>query len=172
MVNPSKLINSISFINRSFVKRWFLISSLLILFILVIVGVLIKIRQPKATPMMKGHELAKKLGCFTCHGFGGMFGSTNPGSQMGQVPPFNTQGVSMFYFHNEDEIREWILYGKPRRLLAENKGSSENNSAKDSATHGPGGIITMPAYKGIITKRELEYLVEYIKTPWVLKGGT
>ena len=67
------------------------------------------------TPAARGAVLANELGCLNCHGPAGGGGVPNPGSRDGEIPAFDG-GVAMMYVENETEIREWILYGEPRRL--------------------------------------------------------
>jgi mono/diheme cytochrome c family protein len=53
------------------------------------------------------------------------------------------------YVESEAEIREWILYGHPKRL------------EKDHAHPGP--LLEMPAFEGVISSSDLEDLVAYYK---------
>ena len=56
---------------------------------------------------------------------------------------------------DEGEIREWILYGRPRRL-------QEQRAARFLLDRQP---IKMPAYQGHVTEAELGELLAYIR--WV-----
>ena len=113
---------------------------------------------PIKTPVMRGQALARKLGCFTCHGPNGSGGVVNPGAVLGIIPPF---GGSTFksYVHNEEETREWILYGAPRRLWID----GEKPSEQLGRAKGQDGLIFMPAYEDLLSDSDLEDLVAYVK---------
>lgn len=102
--------------------------------------------MPNYSPVWKGRKIASEYGCFNCHGFEGQGKIKNPTYRYGETPAWQDETAMMFILSN-DELKEWILYGKPERL-------------KDT-DHG--GIIKMPAYKGIISEKELGYLIEYLK---------
>jgi mono/diheme cytochrome c family protein len=72
-------------------------------------------RSPRLTPEVRCYQLAEDLGCHACHGPGGRGGVPNPGAGDGEVPAWDG-GMAMMYVKNEDEIREWILDGRPWRL--------------------------------------------------------
>ena len=151
-------------------------------FLLACVGIagLTYLRAPKSTPVMRGHALARKLGCFACHGPGGTGGVPNPGSDEGEVPAWDG-GMAMMYVENEKEIREWILYGAPRRLWKDGKKPSGNEHGQHEhggdAHHGGDGdgehaaegdedrghLIPMPGYEGLLSEGELNDLVAYYK---------
>jgi hypothetical protein len=48
----------------------------------------------------------------------------------------------MMFISDENDIKEWILYGKPKRL--------------EKIDHG--GLIKMPAYEKVISEKELKNL--------------
>ncbi len=100
-----------------------------------------------ATPEQRGFELAEKLGCFTCHGPGGTQAIE---LQVANVPPWDGQ-TYMMYVSNEEEIRNWILYG------------NRTGPTSDSSEKHEDAFMTMPAYKGLITEKELEDLVAFYK---------
>ena len=60
------------------------------------------------------------------------------------------------YVENEEEIREWILDGIPKRL-------KEERADQLDKTDELGPLIAMPAYRGKLSKKELEDLVAYFK---------
>jgi mono/diheme cytochrome c family protein len=102
--------------------------------------------SPKHTSVWKGREIASKYGCFNCHGFEGQGNIKNPNYRYSEIPSWQGETAMMFVL-NESELREWILYGKPERLK--------------NIDHG--GVIKMPAYKGIISEKELNDLIIYLK---------
>jgi len=118
----------------------------LVLFIVVISLLFYILTLPEHTRVWKGREVALKYGCFNCHGFEGHGGIKNPGYRYEEVPSWQGETAMMFIL-NENELKEWILYGKPQRLK--------------NIDHA--GIIKMPAYKGIISEKELNELTDYLK---------
>ena len=68
------------------------------------------------------------------------------------VPAFSRDDLEA-YAKSEDEIREWILDGMPRRLRQDPAPAS---SAEASLT-------PMPAWRDILCRREVDDLVAYIK---------
>jgi len=110
-------------------------------------------REPVLTPAIRGELLARKLGCFACHGAEGRGGVANPGARGGAVPGWDGPTVTMFA-QDEQEIREWILDGAPRRLK--------------EAGPSPAPFIPMPAYRGRLNDRELSDLVAYFNA---VSGG-
>lgn len=131
------------------------------------VGVLSLIRRPRLTPALRGYEVAQAYGCFACHGPGGTGGVPNPGSEEEMVPAWDG-GNAMMYVNNEQEIREWILYGHPKRLEQKyNEGSVEASgdlSDHEDGSDEPGSLpVDMPAFEDVLSAAELDDLVEYYK---------
>lgn len=116
------------------------------------------LRQPRLTPALRGSEVAESMGCFACHGPGATGGVPNPGSEEEVVPAWDG-GNAMMYVNNETEIREWILYGHPRRLQKEHA-EHEHGASSDHESSLP---IEMPAFEGIISDKDLNDLVAYYK---------
>lgn len=130
------------------------------------------VRAPKLTPELRGYELAEHMGCHACHGPRGTGGIPNPGAADGDVPAWDG-GMAMMYVKNEHEIREWILDGRPWRLAM--RDSIEARHAPDPFPK-PGDSDTglkplptvklplrMPAYRGLLSERDLDDLVAYYK---------
>lgn len=109
-------------------------------------------RKPRLTPAIRGQALAERLGCFGCHGPGGTGGIPNPTSENGEVPSWDG-GTAMMYVESEEEIREWILYGIPKRHAKEKRAQVEKTSLP----------IRMPSFEGLISTSQLEDLVAYYK---------
>jgi mono/diheme cytochrome c family protein len=105
-------------------------------------------RQPETTSAMRGRQLADKLGCFGCHGPEGKGGIADPTSPAGEVPDWSYATTKMFVSSPQD-IREWILYGAPRRETAR----------KYHDEHRP--LVPMPAYEHYVSDAELDDLVAY-----------
>ncbi|MBI2920112.1 MAG: c-type cytochrome [Planctomycetes bacterium] len=110
-------------------------------------------REPALTPAIRGEQVARKMGCFACHGAEGRGGIADPGARGGVVPGWDGPTVSSFA-KDEQEIREWILDGAPRRVR-------EAGAAKAP-------FIPMPAYRGLIGEQELSDLVAYFRA---VSGG-
>ncbi len=143
-------------------------------------GLLHHLRTPELTPELRGYALAEELGCHGCHGPRGTGGTRNPragfAGATADIPSWDG-GTSMMYVQSEDEIREWILEGRPWRLAL--RDSLEARAFADSARRslfpepgriespsGPKGVappIRMPAYRRVIDEAQLDDLVAYYK---------
>jgi mono/diheme cytochrome c family protein len=136
-------------------------------------------REPELTPELRGYALAEELGCHGCHGPRGTGGVVNPGSRDGEVPAWDG-GTAMMFVRDDDEIREWIMDGKPWRLVLRDsldarRRADEKQRVRDSFPK-PGEVsvrprpleparlpLTMPAYRDVIDAEQLEDLVAYYK---------
>jgi mono/diheme cytochrome c family protein len=101
---------------------------------------------------VRGQRLAVTLGCFACHGPGGVGGVKNPGSEEQSVPAF-TEQTQMMYVKNTDDLREYILDGAPRR-----KRDDPDYRAQMEAA-----AVRMPAYRPFVTAGQVEDLVAYLR---------
>jgi mono/diheme cytochrome c family protein len=106
-------------------------------------------RTRNVGPVERGARIAAAHGCFACHGPGGRTGTLDAGPGIGGVPAFSPEDVPA-YARNEGEIREWILDGKPRRLREE--------ADVPGAT-----LFRMPAWRGVLTEKQVSALVAYVK---------
>jgi len=111
--------------------------------------VLFFLRQPEITPAMRGEGIARRLGCFGCHGPEGAGGVGDPTSPAGRIPGWDS-GTMAMYARNEAEIREWILYGARR-----------NEPPRPASVPKP--LIPMPAYEAHISGEELDDLAAYVQ---------
>jgi mono/diheme cytochrome c family protein len=102
--------------------------------------------------VQRGWIVASEKGCFTCHGPGGIRGMADPGHGLDEVPPFSG-GLITMYAQNEGEIREWILDGLPARVRRD----PEQMKLRASA------VIAMPAWRGLLSPRETDDLVAFVK---------
>lgn len=125
---------------------------LILVLIVVFLGfaILRELRKPAETAFLRGRAAAERLGCFGCHGDGGLRFWPN-GEDEENIPSWNG-GTAMMYIKEEKEIREWILYGRPNRLTDVDDEYEGNH------------IVRMPAYKDIITEQELADIEVYFKT--------
>jgi mono/diheme cytochrome c family protein len=99
-----------------------------------------------ARPVQHGERVAERLGCFGCHGPGGMGGIPDPGSKAGDVPTW-VGGTWMMYNHAPSDVRAWILDGHPP------------GRKPDAAA-----LFKMPAFRGRLTAAELADLTVYVLT--------
>lgn len=115
------------------------------------------LETPKDDAAAAGRKTAERLGCFNCHGPQGRGSLPNLRSFKGVIPSWD--GADFAELAKDDgEIREWILYGRPRRL-------QEQPAARYFLDRQP---IKMPAYQGHVTESELGELVAYIH--WVRRN--
>lgn len=115
--------------------------------------------QTETTPAMRGHEVALRAGCFSCHGPNGIGKVKNPGSPDGEVPGFS-EGTPMMWVNSEAEIREYILDGWPKRKADDPKYREKIK----------GQLLFMPAYRGFLSDKDVDDLVAYIRAQSGLVG--
>jgi len=118
-----------------------------------------QVRRPRLTPELRGYALAHKVGCFSCHGPDGTGGIENPGSDEKEVPAWDG-GTSMMYDENAGELREWILYGHPKRLELEQEHHTGDDDSEEERSN---PLLDMPAFEDLISSRDLDDLVAYYK---------
>ena len=130
-------------------------------------AILAYVREPRRTSALRGARVAEKLGCFACHGPRGTGGVPNPGSEEQEVPAWDG-GTAMMYVKSEQEIREWILNGRPKRLEHDRRDTASDNpdarTTRDEQRDGPETLpLRMPAFKGILPGNQLNDLVAFYK---------
>jgi mono/diheme cytochrome c family protein len=99
-----------------------------------------------------GRDAAARLGCFACHGPQGRFDTPNPGSLKGHILSWTGRDFAELA-RDDGEVREWILYGSPRRLR-------ENKVAAFFLRR---QAIRMPAYGERVREEEVRQIIEYIR---------
>lgn len=106
----------------------------------------------------RGEAIARRYGCYTCHGELGQGGVGNPGSLKGYIPGFFGEDFRALTRNgNRQDIREWILAGHSGYFW--NQGF---------AAFSPGRFFTrrqaiqMPAFRGFISDDEVEPLVDHL----------
>lgn len=107
-------------------------------------------RGKNVGPVERGYRLAQAHGCFTCHGPAGLRGFEDDGRGIGGVPPFSPDEVRA-HAKSDDEIREWIMDGMPRRLR------------EDPPKPGDGPVLSMPAFREVLGADEADAIVAYVK---------
>ncbi|MDQ8186635.1 c-type cytochrome [Pelagicoccus sp. SDUM812002] len=100
----------------------------------------------------EGSLVAKRFGCFGCHGPSGMGGIQNPGSFTGIVPSWKGEHFAELV-ENDSELQEWILDGKVQRIMDHPIGRYFMERQ----------IIQMPAYRNELSEADLQKLLAYIK---------
>ncbi len=98
-----------------------------------------------ATPVVRGRAVAERMGCFGCHGPGGVAGIKNPGAKGGGEVPTWSGGTWMMYNESPGDIRAWILDGHP-------PGRSPDAKA----------LLAMPAFRSRLRRGETDDLVAYV----------
>jgi mono/diheme cytochrome c family protein len=110
------------------------------------------LEKPQDAKADEGRRAAASYGCFNCHGPQGRGTPSNPGSLKGYIPSWD--GPDFPELARDDaEVREWILDGNVRRLVA-------NPAARFFLER---QRVKMPAYRGHIKDDELEQIVAYIR---------
>jgi mono/diheme cytochrome c family protein len=108
--------------------------------------------DPVPAGALPGREKAARLGCFACHGPGGRGDTPNPGSLKGYIPSWSGSDLAELA-RDEEEVREWIRDGSPRRLR-------ENPLAAFFMRR---QAIRMPAFGSRVSEDELRQLTAYIR---------
>ena len=106
--------------------------------------------RPRLPPAERGRRLAERMGCFSCHGPGGIRGAANPGRTDKTVPTL--EGDVMMYAKTPEEIHEWIHNGVTSKKAASRTWQAERDR----------GALKMPAFKGRIDERHMHDLVAYV----------
>ena len=101
-------------------------------------------RQAEGMAVQRGEAVARRMGCFGCHGPGGAAGIPNPGTTSSTVPSW-TGGNWMMYNDKESDVRAWILDGHPPGHKLEE-----------------GALISMPAFRSRLTPQEVDDVTAYV----------
>lgn len=109
-------------------------------------------------PPTDGAEVARRVGCFACHGEMGTGGLPNPGSLKGYIPGFTGDDFRELV-RNDAELRAWIAEGSIARL--------RDNPA--AAAFLERQRIQMPAYGRFLSEGEIDSLVAYVR--WLAEGS-
>jgi mono/diheme cytochrome c family protein len=106
---------------------------------------------PRDPELVRARELARRLGCFGCHGEDGRGGLANPGSWKGVIPPWDSADY-LELVRDDGELREWILDGEIARFR-------DNPAAAFFLRR---QAVKMPSYRGRVSEAELLQLTRYL----------
>jgi mono/diheme cytochrome c family protein len=104
------------------------------------------------TPAERGYDIARRHGCFSCHGPNGSGGVSNPGSKDDEVPGFSG-GTPMMWAKSEQELRQYILDGAPQRKRDDPR---HQQRLREQA-------LVMPAYRDYLSDGEVDDLLFYLR---------
>jgi mono/diheme cytochrome c family protein len=107
--------------------------------------------RPDDEKALEGRNVARKAGCFGCHGPQGRGSMPNVRAFRGYIPSWDGRDFPELA-QNDEEIREWILDGVTRRFM-------ENPVARFFIERQP---IKMPAYRGQLGESEVDRIIDYI----------
>ena len=108
--------------------------------------------KPDDAKAKEGRQVALKFGCFNCHGPQGRGAVDNPGSFKGYVPAWDGPDYAELV-RSDEEAREWILDGRPRRLQADRIARFFLDRQR----------VAMPAYRQHLTGGEVDGLLAYVR---------
>ncbi len=108
--------------------------------------------RPQDDKAEEGRQIARRMGCFNCHGPQGRGSLPNVRAFKGYIPAWDGRDFPVLA-RDDQEIRLWILDGGTRRLWA-------NPAVRWFLERQP---IKMPAYRGHLTEAEVERLIDYIR---------
>ncbi len=105
-----------------------------------------------------GQNLARKYGCFDCHGPLGLGGVVNPRSLRGYIPGwFGADFDELTNGGNREIVAEWISDGTSSSITGKSLGRGM------VARHfGESQAIKMPAFNRRIPREDLNLLVDYV----------
>ncbi|MFN8178350.1 MAG: c-type cytochrome [bacterium] len=108
--------------------------------------------EPQDSVALGGLEAARRLGCFGCHGPGGRFERSNPGSLKGYVPSWDGDDFPDLV-RDRAEFTEWVRDGSSARFAA-------NPAAKFFLRR---AVLHMPAYKDKVAPQDVDALWAYVQ---------
>lgn len=114
---------------------------------------------PEDSLALYGRDRAEALGCFGCHGAGGRFSRTNPGSLKGYVASWESPDF-LDLVRSRVEFGEWVEEGVGRRFR-------DDPIAKFFLRIPP---LHMPAYRDHLEAGDVDALWAYVQ--WLRSSGT
>ncbi|MDA8146914.1 MAG: c-type cytochrome [Thermaerobacter sp.] len=116
----------------------------------------------------RGEELARFAGCFTCHGAAGSAYRPNPGDPTQLVPAWNSPEFAATFGGPNGRKKLWTVLWegqyayRMRYYPAGNDWSVRFNTIDN--------YYNVPAWNGILSRREMGYLITYIRSRIPKKG--
>jgi mono/diheme cytochrome c family protein len=107
--------------------------------------------RPRLTAAERGRRLATEMGCFACHGPGGIRGTANPGRKDKTVPTF--EGDVMMFADDATDVRAWIHDGATAKRRVSESWKREREA----------GTLRMPAFGHRLSAHELDDLVAFVQ---------
>ena len=107
--------------------------------------------RPRLTAAERGRRLATEMGCFACHGPGGIRGTANPGRKDKTVPTF--EGDVMMFADDATDVRAWIRDG----------GTAKRRASQSWHRDRDAGTLRMPAFGHRLSEHELDDLVAFVQ---------
>jgi mono/diheme cytochrome c family protein len=106
--------------------------------------------------LIRGDLLARRHGCYQCHGELGQGGIANPDSFKGYIPGFQGQDFLKLTANGDRaEIMHWIEHGRGRAVESGVLGGVAKKYLNRQA-------IPMPGYRDYLTAAEKELLADYV----------
>ena len=106
--------------------------------------------QWEQNPLLQGRQLARDVGCLTCHDPYRGQEIPNPGSRWSSVPRFEA-GNAMMYAESRQEIEEFIRFGAPRSWQLDFEAVARLVDQR----------VRMPAYDARLSDGEIEALTTW-----------
>jgi len=114
--------------------------------------------EPKDSLVTQGRDRAEALGCMGCHGVGGRFERSNPGSFKGYVPSWDGPDFPDLV-NGKDEFRQWVEHGVSDRFR-------RNQMAQFFLRRAP---LHMPAFERHLEPEDVDALWAYVQ--WLRSGS-
>jgi mono/diheme cytochrome c family protein len=113
--------------------------------------------QPPDGVVARGQQLARELGCFSCHGEMGMGGQPNPGSLKGYIPGFLGEDFRELV-RSDDELLTWLRNGALPRVSEHLVGRYFFKRQR----------VRMPAFGPLVEDEKLQAVAAYVR--WLAQG--
>ena len=113
--------------------------------------------KPEDPMVERGAALARKNGCFACHGEMGNGGIANPGSFKGYIPAFTGTDFKELV-RSDDELLSWLRDGSIARIREHPIGSRFLARQR----------IQMPAYRKFLSDDDVAAIATYVR--WLAQG--
>ncbi|MCY0885873.1 MAG: hypothetical protein OWV35_08345 [Firmicutes bacterium] len=131
------------------------------------------IRRPPAPPVSvgAGYRVALDAGCFTCHGDGGGSQWPNPGDPAQYVPAWDSPAFAGVFDSRGGRQRLWTVLWDGQYAYRQRYYPHGGNWSV--AYHTVDNAYVVPAWAGVLSRRDLQSLIAYIQSlaPPAAGGG-